>query len=146
MNPLFKLTVGTALAAAILTAGAIAIGSTAEAASMAKACKSWVSGGGHSIAKFQARNKARLNWSANVTGTYGASWANYAIAKKGADGCNIAQGLWHCNIRAKPCKPFGYSTMHTGPKLPVFGHSRLKRMRVHHHRPQRRTFQGRAFR
>jgi len=44
-----------------------------------------------------------------VKNTYGASWAKFSNAQVGAFPCNKAQGLWQCNVRAKPCKSRGLS-------------------------------------
>jgi len=105
---MMKKMLAAATAAAIL-AGAAASVTTVQAASPAMVCKGWVSGHGDAVQKFKSKLEAQQSWRANVKNTYGASWAKFSNAQVGAFPCNKAQGLWQCNVRAKPCKSRGLS-------------------------------------
>ena len=70
----------------------------------AATCKAWVSGNGQALAQPLAQSKARADWVAKTSGSYGPAWANFAQAQVGAFPCNkVGPVNWSCTVRAKPC-------------------------------------------
>lgn len=97
---------GTAAAVAIaILAGGMTVSNSVQA-SPGMMCKSWVSGTGAGQMKHGTKIKARKDWRIKVKGMYGPTWSQFGKAQKGAFTCNKAEGMWYCNIRAKPCKEF----------------------------------------